>query len=487
MKAKRMFSSIITSAFTVGFGGSVGLEGPTVSTTSAISSNIGQQFKLNYKTKTLLIGCGAAGALAAIFKAPVAAIIFAIEVFMFDLTMVQLIPFLLTSVTATLFSRLFFGEDVLFRFPVTEVFSFTDVPYYIVLGCIAGMISVYFTKVYFIVDRFFHKLKKRPYKLIIGGGLLGVLIFLMPPLYGEGFDTMNRLISGSTEGLLNYSPLADFEGNIWVVLFFLIMVVIFKAFATSITFGAGGVGGIFAPTLFMGSIMGFVFSKFINISYLGNLSVSNFTLVGMAGLMAGILQAPLTAIFLIAEITGGYELFIPLMIASSIAYITVKYFVPHSVYTLQLARRGELITHHKDQAVLTLMSLEKEIETNFERVTPYDTLGTLVDKVAKSSRNLFPVCDREGHFLGVVLLNDIRELMFERDKYDRIKVHELMTAAPEFVSKTDSMETVMSKFESSNAWNLPVIEDGKYVGFVSKSKLFSAYRENLRQFYDEPD
>lgn len=482
---KKMFSSIITSAITVGFGGSTGLEGPTVSTTSAIGSNLGMLLKVNYKTRKLLIACAASGALAAIFKAPIAAIVFAIEVIMLDLTTASLIPLLIASTGAALTSRWIFGSEVLFHFTIKDPFITTDIPFFIALGAIAGLISVYFAKVFTVSSTFFDNLKNPWLKVGIGGTLLGGLIYLLPPLYGEGYETINNLIEGNFSKTLDNSLFVGYRNNIYVVMLFLVAVVFLKAFATNITFGAGGVGGIFAPTLFMGSIIGFVFVTILNTIGLGNFSVANYTLIGMAALMAGNLQAPLTAIFLIAEITGGYELFIPLMIVSSISYLTVKYFLPHSVYNMQLARRGALLTHHKDQAVLTLMELKNEIETDFVAVNPYETLGDMVQAIAKSNRNLFPVLDENNYFIGVVLLNDIRNIMFNKDQYNDTLVHQLMSSAPEHISIKDNMEEVMNKFESSGAWNLPVLEDGKYVGFVSKSKLFSAYRRLLREFYDE--
>lgn len=484
---KKTYSSVLTAAFTVGFGGSCGLEGPAVGTTSAIGSNLSKALRLNQKTRKLLIGCGAAAALSAIFKAPVAAIVFAMEVILLDITTFSLIPLLLASVTAAMFSRLFFGNDLLFQFQIQESIQFIDMPFYILLGLLGGFVGVYFTKVNFLVSRIFGKMKKQPLKLLIGGLMLGLLIFLFPPLYGEGYTTVYHLISGNTSMVLENSQLEGLTDNIWVILGFLSLVIFFKAFATSITFSAGGVGGIFAPTLFMGSIMGFVFSKFINLIGLSKLSEANFSLVGMAALMAGILQAPLTAIFLIAEITGGYELFIPLMLATSISYLTVKYFTEHSIYTAQLAKRGDLITHDKDQAVLTLMDLKEEIERNFRKVKPYDTLGNLVKEVTKSKRNLFPVVDKDGLFLGVVTLDEIREIMFDRAKYETTLVHELMQMAPEHIETTDGMRKVMEKFESSGAWNLPVVQQGKYIGFVSKSRLYSEYRKRLKDFYQGVD
>lgn len=485
IKRLSMINSLLTSSLTVGFGGSVGLEGPTIGTSAAIGSNLGRMFKVNYKTKTLLIACAASGALAAIFKAPIAAIVFAVEVIMVDLTMTTLIPLLLASVAATMTSKLFFGDEIIFHFAIQEGYVTIDIVFYLVLGVICGLFSMYFSKTYFLISDLFLKIKSRRKKVIVSGILLGILVFIFPPLYGEGFPFINLLIEGNQEQLLTNSLFDAYKNSVHGVLIFLVLVVFFKVLATTITFGGGGVGGIFAPTLFMGSIIGAVFAKFIN--YYGNLklSESNFSLVAMAGLMAGILHAPLTAIFLIAEITGGYALFIPLMLTASIAFLTVKIFFPHSVYTMQLAQRGELITHHKDQAVLTLMKLKDEIETDFKTVTQEMSLGELVKVIASSKRSLFPVIDEKGLFVGVVLLNDIREMMFQREIYDNTFVHELMTISSEQVSTDDSMEAVMDKFERSDAWNLPVVENGLYIGFVSKSKLFSAYRKLLQGFYNE--
>ncbi|MBL4624140.1 MAG: chloride channel protein [Flavobacteriales bacterium] len=487
IKRLSMINSVITSALTVGFGGSVGLEGPTVRTSAAIGSNIGRIFKVNYKTKTLLIACAASGALAAIFKAPIAAIVFAIEVIMIDLTMASMIPLLMASVAATITSRLFFGDEIIFHFPVSELYESSDLGYYGLLGIVCGLFSIYFSKTYFFISEWFGKIKSTRTRVLIGGAMLGVLLFFLPPLYGEGFQFVNLLIEGKENLVLANSLFEEHSSEFYYMIGFLILVVGFKVLATTITFSAGGVGGIFAPTLFMGSFLGFIFSRSINFYKISNLSESNFTLVAMAGLMAGILHAPLTAIFLIAEIAGGYSLFIPLMITASLAYLTVKIIMPHSVYTLQLAQRGELITHHKDKAVLTLMKLQNEIETDFETVSPEMSLGELVKVVSRSKRNLFPVVDENYLFIGVVQLNDIREVMFKQDLYATTFVHDLMIGVGEHVTVNDNMDTVMKKFEQSGLWNLPVIEEHKYVGFVSKSKLFSAYRKLLQEFYQEEE
>jgi CIC family chloride channel protein len=487
IKKHNLYSSVVSSAITVGFGGSAGLEGPTVATTSAMGSNIGRILKLNYKSKILLIGCAAAGALSAIFNAPVAAVVFALEVIMLDLTMGSIVPLLMASATAAITSRLFLGKDVLFHFSLRDATSLTDIPYYLLLGIVAGLFSIYFTRLYMAIAGVFERYTQVYKKAIFGGLLLGLLIFLFPPLYGEGYETINYLVEGTPENVLSNSLFYNYRSQGFAILLFLVCIVLLKVFATAITFGSGGIGGIFAPTLFMGSIVGFVFSRTINHFGLGRLSESNFTLVAMAGLMAGILHAPLTAIFLIAEITGGYSLFVPLMITASVAYVTVKLGTPNSVYTMQLAKRGKLITHHKDDSVLTLMKLYREVETDFIPVRPDQTLGELVKAISRSRRNLFPVIDDENNFLGIVLLNDVRDVMFNKAMYDQVKVEELMTDAPEAVAYDDNMKLVMAKFESTGAWNLPVLRKGKYMGFVSKSKLFSAYRNLLQELHLDDD
>ncbi len=485
IKAQKMFASIVASSLTVGFGGSVGLEGPTVSTTSAIGSNIGQFFKQNYKTTTLLLGCGAAGAMSGIFNAPIAALVFVLEVFMFDLTLTSMIPFLMASVAAALSSRMMLGNNVLFDIKIQDVFTVYDVPFFVLLGIFTGLVSAYFNKVFIVVEEFFEKLRNKRAKLVVGGVLLGVMIFFVPPLYGEGFETIIALLNNRTDEIFHNSMFYDNRDNVLLVIALLFGVVFLKVIASGITFGAGGVGGIFAPSLFMGATSGFVFSKSVNHFGDFNLSTTNFTLVGMAGLIAGVLHAPLTALFLIAEITKGYELIIPLMITSAISYLISKYFVEHSVYNVELAKRGDLITRHKDKAVLTMMNLEDEIEKDFVRVLPEQTLGDLVQVVSKSSRNLFPVVDKKGVLQGVVTLDDIREIMFNPELYKTVTIESIMSLAPDYVYLTDNMDVVMDKFTQTNAWNLPVIYHDKYVGFVSKSKLFNAYRKQLLHFSEE--
>lgn len=483
MRPMQMYASLITAPITVGFGGSVGLEGPTVATGASLGSNISRVFNMNQTTRTLLIGCAAAGAMSSIFKAPIAAIIFAIEVFSLDLTIASLLPLLLASVSAILTSYFFFGSDIILPFTLKDNFEITDVPFFILLGVLAGLCSIYFTKTYFRINKLFKKIDSSFHRLLIGGSALGALLFLIPPLYGEGYNVINNLLQEDYLEALGSSLFNAYLDNFWVIIALLAGLLIFKIVATSLTFNAGGVGGIFAPVLFMGSILGHCFALIINNSgFLKNpISVSNFTLVGMAGLMAGVLQAPLTAIFLIAELTHGYELFVPLMITAAISFIITTRFLPHSVYTMELAQRGELITHNKDQAVLTLMDLNQIIEKNFVALKMGMTLGEIVKEgVVKSTRNIFPVVDKDNNFMGVLLLDDIRPIMFDENLYDSVKIEELMQAAPDVIDEEkDSPKTIMKKFQESDAWNLPVVRKNKYLGFVSKSKLLTAYRKKL--------
>jgi CIC family chloride channel protein len=483
IKRTQMFGSLLTAPITVGFGGSVGLEGPTVATGAAISSNIARMFHMNQTTKNLLIGCAAAGALSSIFKAPIAAIIFAIEVFSLDLTIASMLPLLLASISAILTSYFFFGSDVLLPFKIVDAFSISDLPFYAILAIFAAFTSMYFTEVYERIQKFFDQFKSPVKRLIFGGIAIGLLVYFIPPLYGEGFEVMNNLIAGNPEKALVNNTLNLDLSNVWIIIGLLFGLVFFKIIASAITFGAGGVGGIFAPTLFMGSIMGNCIAKIINNIGLGvTVSESNFTLVGMAGLLAGVLHAPLTAIFLIAEVTGGYELFVPLMLTATISFSITKYFYPHSVYTMELGRRGELITHDKDHAVLSLMDINSVVETNFIKITPDMTLGEIVhNAVVKSNRNIFPVVNPKTDALeGVILLDDIRPVMFDQSLYTNTTAKELMHKPPEIIDiEKDKMTVIMRKFQDSSAWNLPVVKNKVYVGFVSKSKLLTAYRRKL--------
>ena len=483
MKRFQMYASVITAPITVGFGGSVGLEGPTVATGASLGSNISRFFLMNQASRTLLIGCAAAGAMSSIFKAPIAAIIFAIEVFSLDLTLASLLPLLLASVSAILTSYFFFGSQTLLPFELKDTFQISEVPFYIMLGVLASVCSIYFSKVYFNSAKLLAKISSPFARMLMAGLGLGILIYFIPPLYGEGYNVVNNLLHENYLEALGTSLFNDYLENIWVVILLLAGLVIFKILASSLTFSAGGVGGIFAPVMFMGSAMGHCFALIMNnLGLLKNpISVSNFTLVGMAGLMAGVLQAPLTAIFLIAELTHGYELFIPLMITAAISFMITSRFQPHSVYTMELAQRGDLLTHNKDHTVLTLLNISQVIEKNFIALQVDMNLGDVIHEgVIKSSRNIFPVIDEDGTFMGIILLDDIRSIMFNEKLYDEVKVQDIMQQAPEIIDiDNDRMKEIMRKFKESGVWNLPVVKDDKYVGFISKSKLLTAYREKL--------
>lgn len=480
-----IYAALITAPLTVGFGGSVGLQGPAVSVGSALGSNAARLFHMNTKTRMLLIGCAAAGAMASMFKAPIAAIIFAVEIFSLDIAFASLIPLLLASVSAVITSYFFLGTDVLLRFDLTDKFEINDILFYIVLAVVTGFASVYFSKVFFSITNFFKQFKSRAKRLLIGGLAIGCLLYFIPPLYGEGYGIMNNLLKGDHLAAIGKTPFNFDLSNIWIVIALLLGIAVFKAVAMTTTFGAGGVGGVFIPTLVMGSALGNAFAKIINnIGFNFQVSESNFTLIGMTGLMAGVLHAPLTAIFLIAEITGGYELFVPLMIVSTISFAITKYYVSHSIYTMKLAERGELITHDKDQNVLMVLDIDKVIETNFIILKPEMKLRDILkNAVAKSSRNHFPVVNEDKEFLGVIRLDDIRHIMFNSDLYDKVNASSLMHADAGIINyETDSMHIIMDKFKSSGAWNLPVIKKGKYYGYISKSKLLTAYRQQLIKF-----
>ena len=480
-----IFAALITAPLTVGFGGSVGLQGPAVSAGAALGSNTARLFHMSSKTRMLLIGCAATGAMASMFKAPIAAIIFAIEVFSLDLAFTSLIPLLLASVSAVVTSYFFLGTQVLLRFNLVDKFEINDILFYVALGLVTGIASVYFSKIFFLITDFFKRFKSRAKRLLIGGLAIGAMLYIIPALYGEGYGVINNLLKGDHLAAIGNMPFNLDLSNIWIVIALLLGITIFKSIAMTTTFGAGGVGGVFIPTLVMGSALGNAFAKIINNLGLDfHISESNFTLIGMTGLMAGVLHAPLTAIFLIAEITGGYELFVPLMLVAAISYAITKYYISHSIYTLKLAQRGELITHNKDKNALMMLDLDKVIETNFILLYPQMTLGEVVMKaVAKSPRNHFPVINEENEFLGILTINDIRSIMFDKDKYDTVKVESLMHAGSDIIYyETDSAEDILNKFKQTGAWNLVVLKKGKYFGFISKSRLLTAYRRQLINF-----
>lgn len=486
IKLHNVWSSIVASSITIGFGGSVGAEAPIVLTGSAIGSNLGRFFKVEQRYLMLLIGCGAAGAIAGIFKAPIAGLIFVIEVLMIDLTLFTVLPLIVSSVTAATFSYITTGVQPMFEFSHGNQFAMERIPYVILLGIFCGLVSLYFTRGMYWAEGKFKKLKYWK-KFVLGASILSVLIFLLPPLYGEGYDTINALINGSHryEALLAGSPFYEMKDHTWSIVIFLGAVMLMKVFATSATNGGGGTGGTFAPSLFVGCLAGFIFAFVIN--KLGNiynvplLPQDNFALMGMAGVLAGVMHAPLTGTFLIAELTGGYELFLPLLIVCGGSFATIRIFEPHSLYSMRLAKKGELVTHEKDRAILTLMNNHEEIlETDFQSVTPDMTLGDVVKIISTSSRNTFPVVDDENRFMGVVLLDNIRNIIFRPELYNRFKVTRFMTAPPGIIVTNMTMDKVMSLFDKTKAWNLPVVnENGIYKGFVSKSSILNLYREVL--------
>jgi len=482
MRRFQNYASIITAPITLGFGGSAGLEAPTVVSSAALSTSLSKYLSLTQTSRTLLIGCAAAGAMSSIFQAPIAGIIFAIEIFSLDLTLASMIPLLVASVSSILTSYFFFGTDIILHTQLENAFEVSEVPFYIALGIFTAISSIIFTKVYIYTFKTFNTIKYKFNRIVIGGVILSGILFFVPQVYGEGYETVNELLAGDHAFLASNRFFQDLNVT-WMVILFLLVLVIFKMIATSVTIAAGGIGGIFAPVLFIGSMIGHSYALIINALSITKtpLSVSQFTLVGMAGLMAGVMHAPLTAIFLIAEITSGYSLFIPLMITAAISYVITSQFQPNSVYTMELAERGDLVTHNKDQAVLTLMDIQQVVEDNFEVLNDEMNLGQIVSEgVVKSKRNIFPVVDKDYIFQGIILLDDIRTIMFDKTLYEEVKVSDLMQNAPDIIDLNEcKMRDIMKKFQDTGAWNLPVVRDKKYVGFISKSKLLTAYRQKL--------
>ena len=480
IKPHNMWSSVAASSVTIGFGGSVGAEAPIVYTGAAIGSNVARAMGLSYKNMTILLGCGAAGAVAGIFKAPMAGILFTFEILLFNMSMTSLLPFVISSITATTVSYLFLGSTVAFENDLTP-FSIGNLPYYILFGIVCGYASLYFTRTTLWMEDKIKGISGTTKRWLISAGCLGLLIFIFPPLYGEGYGVLTDLLMNNSEGAVGTSFFARIFTKEWVVPIFFLGVFLFKVFSMSFTNAGGGVGGTFGPTLFMGGILGFIVARVVNLSGLHPLPEANFVLVGMAGLMAGVMQAPLTAIFLIAEITGGYTLLMPLILTSAVSFATIRIYEPYSIYTKRIAKQGDLLTHDSDQAVLTLLKTDELIENDFTTISLNGTLGDLVKAIAQSRRNVFPVVNSQGQMQGIVYLDDVREIMFEKEKYG-IHIYTLMKPVPEFVYCKEKMESVMNKFEFTGAWNLPVVDEkGTYLGFVSKSKIFSAYREQLQQ------
>ncbi len=486
LKPHNIYSSVTASSITIGFGGSVGAEGPIVYTGAAIGSNLGSMFRLSPRVLMIMVGCGAAAGIAGIFKAPIAGMLFTIEVLMLDLTTVSIMPLMIASITAATMAYIFTGYDVEFFFVQSEPFVTGRIPYVILLGVFCGLVSLYFTRVMNMMENFFKQMSNPWIKTATGGMILACLIFLFPPLYGEGYSSITQLLSGDPSSIVNGSIFYGDRENVWFILTFIGAIILMKVFATSATNGGGGVGGTFAPSLYVGCMAGFFFAYLLNNLGLGlDLSIKNFALMGMAGVMSAVMHAPLMAIFLTAELTGGYELFLPLLIVSVISYGTIKIFEKYSIYTMRLAQRGELLTHHKDKAVLTLLKMDSVIETDFMTVRPEMTLKEMVEVISQSNRNLFPVVNNDNVLLGIVLLDDIRNIMFRPDLYRKMKVSKFMSMPPAKVEVGENMEKVMKTFDKSGAWNLPVVENGKYVGFVSKSKIFNSYRRVLRHYSED--
>ncbi len=478
------YSSLISSPLTVGFGGSVGLEGPAVSTGAAIGSNFARMLNLDTKTRTLLLACGTAAALAAIFKVPVTGVIFVIEVFALDLTMASLIPLILASATGILVSYFFMGQTLTLDFTQDAAFHLESIFYYVLLALFMAIASIHFTKLYSRIGRFFEQNLRNTYvRLLVGGLGLGCLIYLMPPLYGDGYSTINSLLAEDYMSVTGLSWTIGFPDNPWMAVVILVVMLYLKMIATTATFGAGGIGGTFAPTLFMGAVAGLAFARAVNIIHPdAALSLSNFALVGMAGMMAGVMQSPLSAVFLIAETTGGYVLIAPLMVVSALSFVITKFYTKYSVYTEELAKKGDLPGRDKDKAILREMDLDCLIEKDFIKIPIEATLGDVVhDAISKSCRNIFPVVSRHNHFLGIVLLDDIRSVMFDTALYQKINVGNMMQQPPAVIEQEkDSMETIAHKFHKTGAWNLPVVGyHNRYVGFVSRGRLLSAYREKV--------
>lgn len=489
LKGHNCWSSVIASAITIGFGGSVGAEAPIVLTGSAIGSNLGKLFNMDNKTLMLLVGCGAAAAIAGIFKAPIAGLVFTLEVLMIDLTMASLLPILISSVTATCFTYIFTGSDPLFFFHLDSAWPVERVPANILLGIFGGFVSLYFIRTMTACESVFGRIKNRPMlKLLLGAMVLSPLIFLFPSLYGEGYGSINILLNGKTEAewetILHNSP---FYGNSEMLLPYIGMVLLTKVFATSATNGGGGCGGTFAPSLFIGAFAGFFFARVWNIYEIGiYLPEKNFALLGMSAVMAGVMHAPLTGIFLIAEITGGYQMFIPLMIVSICAYLTIIIFEPHSIYGMRLARQGKLITHHKDRAVLTLMSLDSVIDKSFTAVSPELNLASLVHAISKSHNNVLPVLDDAGNLLGEIDITKLRHIVFRTELYHHFKVKQLMSQPEATLSVNDTMEIVMKKFDQTDSAMLPVLDNENHLlGYISRTHMYTMYRKMVADLSED--
>ena len=478
---KQMYAQIVTSSLTVGLGGSAGLESPIVITGAAFGSNYAQKYKLSYKDRTLLIGCGVAAGIAAAFNAPIAGVLFAIEVLLVNVSIAAFTPIMIAAATGALVSVIVLDEEILLSFKQQESFDYHNIAFYILLGLITGFISVYYSRNFQKVELYFDRLKLSPYKkALYGSSILAILIFIFPTLFGEGYESIKTLSENDPGKLMENTLFSGFRNNSWALLVFVGLTMMVKVFATGITLGSGGNGGNFAPSLFLGSYVGFFFSKFLNLTGLTKLPVSNFTLVGMAGILSGLFHAPLTAIFLIAEITGGYNLMIPLMIVASISFAISKRFEKHSMDVKNLVEKGHVFTSNKDTNILATLETNSIIQTDYLTLQPNENLEKLVDLISNSNQVIFAVVDEENHLLGIVHFNTIREIIFNTYRVKYTLVKEIMMPLNEIVTPDESMETVMDKFETSKATYLPVLKNGKYYGFISKSFALEAYRTKLK-------
>jgi len=477
----KMYSQIITSSITVGLGGSAGLEAPIVVTGSAIGSNFGRTYKLNYKDRTVLLASGAAAGIAAVFNAPIAGVMFAIEVLLVDLSISELIPLIISAVCGALFSKIILQENILFFFELQQKFDYTNIPFYVGLGIFSGFISVYYARMTHRVEHFFEKFKNKTFtKAIVGGCILVVLYLFFPPLFGEGYGSIKILATGEPTKLLENSMFEPLGNYTFFFLIFIGLVMLIKVVATSVTISSGGNGGNFAPSLFVGAFMGFFYSHLINFIRPNTLPESNFTIVGMAGILSGVIYAPLTGIFLIAEITGGYDLMIPLMVVSVASFFIAKHFEPYSMDTKKLANKGQILTSDKDNNILTLMKTSEIIEKDIETINYKSTLGDLVKIIQNCHRNIFAVINEKSELVGVIMLDDVRDIMFRQELYNTLIIKQLLKKPPITIELTDEMRIVMKKFDESQAWNLPVVSNKKYIGFISKSSIFMNYRTKLK-------
>lgn len=478
---QQMYAQILTSSLTVGLGGSAGLEAPIVITGAALGSNFSRVYNLTYKERTLLLACGIAAGIAGAFNAPIAGVLFALEVLLIDISIAAFTPLILSAATGALISKIILQNDILLSFHLQQPFNYNNVPWYLLLGLFAGIVSVYHSRTFTRIESLFSKKPSKIYaNVIIGGLALAVLIFIFPSLFGEGYQSIKVLSMLQPQNLLDNSILHHFKDNRWFVLFFIGALVFIKPVATGLTIGSGGNGGNFAPSLFTGAYLGFFFSSALNMFKLSSLPVSNFTIVGMAGILSGLYHAPLTAIFLIAEITGGYTLMIPLMIVSSVSFAVSKYFEPYSMDTRKLSITGQIFSSDRDLNILANLKISNLIETDFQQVSDDSTLGELVELISKSKRNIFPVTDDENNLLGIILLDNIRNIIFKPEMYEKVKTRDIMIQPAGFIASDQTMESVMNKFDETGAWNLPVVENGKYAGFISKSSVFSSYRSKLK-------